>query len=507
MNKIIIYTLCALTIYVASCTKGFEEINTNPNSVETANPDFVFSKSQLEGLSNSYFFTSVLQCGQMMQHYATYKEASGVGDKYLDNEVYYSSYFSQAYPNAINQITLVLNKLREEPKNSNKFNMARIWKVYLYHRITDLYGDIPYTEAAKAYEDKIFLPKYDSQEFIYKDMLKELEEAASALDVSKAGFGKSDLIYDGDINKWKKFAYSLMLRLGMRLTKVDQNLSKEWVTKAINGGVIFNGIDNAVMKYTDGPNDFNRNPSAIDLVRLDYSRGSNGRTNNEGGKFSKTFIDLLKSTSDPRISVYSGVWEGNIQNTNPAIQKGFPNGVNIAPSPAEQATYSEPNQNTVLRMDAPLLLLGNVETQLYLAEASLRGWYTESAKTLYENAVKASFLNMAIYGASYAINDATAYLTTNPFKETGTFEEKMNQIHTQLWIGLFVDEQEVYANWRRTGYPQLIPINFAGNVTNGTIPRRIKYPTSEYSVNYINLTKALDRQGRDAFTTRIWWDK
>lgn len=114
---------------------------------------------------------------------------------------------------------------------------------------------------------------------------------------------------------------------------------------------------------------------------------------------------------------------------------------------------------------------------------------------------------MGIYGASYAISDATPYLTANPFKDSGTFDEKMNQIHTQLWIGLFVDEQEIYANWRRTGYPQLTPVNFPGNVTNATIPRRIKYPTSEYSVNSANLAKALERQGRDVFTTRTWWDK
>ncbi|MHA7609870.1 SusD/RagB family nutrient-binding outer membrane lipoprotein [Elizabethkingia meningoseptica] len=508
MKKIITLCVwCMVLLGMSSCTKDFEEINTNPNSVDVPTPDFVFSKSQLDGLNNNYFFTSILQCGQMMQHYATYKEASGVGDKYLDNEVYYSAYFSQAYPNAINEITLVINMLKANSKDTNKLQIARIWKAYLYHRLTDLYGDIPYTDAAKAYTEQVFLPKYDSQELIYKDLLKELDEAALALDASKTGFGKADLIYNGDIVKWKKFAYSLMLRLGMRLTKVDAGLSKEWVTKAINGGVILNSADNAVMKYTDGPNDFNRNPSALDPVRLDFSRGSYGRTNNEGGKFSKTFIDVLKSTGDPRISVYSGVWEGNVQNTNPAIQKGFPNGINVAPSPTEQATYSEPNQATVLRMDAPMMILGNVETNLYLAEASLRGWYGESVKTLYENAVRASFLNAGMYGAAYAITDATPYLTANPFKDSGSFEEKMNQIHTQIWIGLFVDEQEIYANWRRTSYPVLAPVNFAGNVTNATIPRRIKYPTNEYSVNSINLSKAVERQGRDAFTTRVWWDK
>ncbi|MDN3675131.1 SusD/RagB family nutrient-binding outer membrane lipoprotein [Flavobacterium branchiarum] len=503
-----IYISGILLLIISACTNDFEKINSDPNSVNKPNPNFIFSRSQLEGLNNNYLFTAILQCGQMMQHYSSYKEASGVGDKYLDNEVYYSTYFSQAYPNSINQITIVINTLKDNPNDSNKLNIARIWRAYLYHRLTDLYGDVPYSEASKGSTENLFLPKYDSQEFIYKDLLKELDEAALALDASKPSFDKADLIYNGDIEKWKKFSYSLMLRLGMRLTKVDPALSKNWVNKAITGGVILNTADNAIMKYTDGPNDFNRNPSAFDPIRLDYSRGSYGQTNNEGGKLSKTFIDVLKSTNDPRISIYAGVWQGRVQNTNPEVQKGFPNGLKTAPSPIEQATYSEPNQNTVLRVDSPLIVLSNTETNLYLAEAALRGWYTgESDKSLYEKAVKASFLNAGIYGVSYSITDTTPYLTENPYTSGGTFDQKMNQIHTQFWIALFVDEQEVYSNWRRTGYPVLTPINFPGNVTNGTIPRRIKYPTSEYSVNSANLAEAIKRQGNDSFLTKTWWDK
>lgn len=508
MKNTILYFAGLLLFSITACTKDFEEINTNPNAVEKGNVNFIFSKSQLDGLNNNYFFTNILQCGGMIQHYATYKEASGVGDKYLNNEVYYSAYFSQAYPTAINEISIVIENLKNAPNDSNKLNISRIWKAYLYHRITDLYGDIPYFDAAKSSTSQIFLPKYDSQESIYKDLLKELEEAALGLDPSKSSFGNADLIYNGDVAKWKKFSYSLMLRLGMRLTKVDPALSKTWVNKAIAGGVIINGTDNAIMKYTDGPNDFNRNPSAFDPRRQDFSQGSFGQKNGEGGKLAKTFIDLLKTTADPRISVYAGVWQGTTQNTTSAVQKGFPNGIKTAPSPSEQATFSEPNQNTVFRYDAPLMILSNAETNLYLAEAALRGWYsTETDKSLYEKAVKASFLNTGIYGASYTINDATPYLTANPYKTNGSFEEKMNQIHTQIWIALFVDEQEIYANWRRTGYPTLTPINFPGNVTNGTIPRRIKYPTGEYSVNSINLSEATKRQGADTFTTRVWWDK
>ena len=509
MKKItILYIAGILLGSMTACTKDFEEINTNPNVVETPNPNFIFSKSQLDGLNNNYFATNILECGGMLQHYATYKEASGAGDKYLSNEVYYSAYFNQAYPTGVNEVEIVINTVKDNAADSNKLNIARIWKAYLFHRITDLYGDIPYSEAAKANSQQIFLPKYDSQEFIYKDLLKELEDAALALDPAKASFGTADFIYNGDVAKWKKFSYSLMLRLGLRLTKADPALAQTWVTKAIAGGVILNGTDNAIMKYTDGPNDFNRNPVGLDSRRQDFTAGSYGQKNVEGGKLGKTFIDLLKATADPRISVYAGVWEGTVQNTTLAVQKGFPNGTKIAPTAAEQGTYSEPNQSTVFKYDAPLVLISNAETNLYLAEAAARGWYTtETAKDLYEKGVKASFLNMGIYGAVYTIADATPYLTANPFNTAGTFEDKMNQIHTQVYVALFVDEQEVYANWRRTGYPVLVPVNFPGNVTNGTIPRRFKYPTTEYSVNSANLAEAIKRQGEDVFTTKIWWDK
>jgi SusD/RagB-like outer membrane lipoprotein len=509
MKKItILYITGVLLASMTSCTEDFEEINTNPNVVEKPNPNFIFSKSILDGLNNNYFATNILECGGMLQHYATYKEASGVGDKYLSNEVYFSAYFNQVYPTALNETEIVIDAVKDNANDSNKLSVARIWKAYLYHRITDLYGDIPYTEAAKANSTQIFLPKYDTQEFIYKDLLKELDEAALALDPAKPTFGNADFIYNGDVAKWKKFSYSLMLRLAMRLTKVDPALAQTWANKAIAGGVILNTADNAIMKYTDGPNDINRNPVGFDSRKQDFTAGSFGQKNVEGGKLAKTFIDVLQATADPRISVYAGVWQGNVQNTSLAVQKGFPNGTKTAPTPAEQATYSEPNQSTVFRYDAPIMVLSNAETNFLLAEAAARGWYAgETDQALYEKGVQASFLNMGIYGTAYTITDATPYLTANPFNAAGSFEDKMNQIHTQIWIALFVDEQEIYANWRRTGYPVLVPVNFPGNVTNGTIPRRFKYPTSEYSVNSANLAEAVKRQGEDNFTTRIWWDK
>lgn len=154
-----------------------------------------------------------------------------------------------------------------------------------------------------------------------------------------------------------------------------------------------------------------------------------------------------------------------------------------------------------------LAFIGETASSVNTHGFAIKKHFEESGQILYEKAVKASFLNAGIYGASYTIADATSYLTENPYVSSGTFDQKMNQIHTKFRIALFVDEQKVYSNWRRIGHPILTPINFPGNVTNGTIPRRIKYPTGEYSVNSPNLAEAIKRQGNDSFLTKMWWDK
>lgn len=510
MKRYIYYISAVLILAISGCKKDFGDLNKNPNSLSTPTPAFLFSKSLLSTMSNSYYLTGVLNLGGFIQHYATYKEVSGIGDKYFANDFYQAPYFTDGYPTAVNEIEEVIRAVKETPGEVNKLNVARIWRVYIYHRMTDLYGDVPYSEAGKGLTSLNFTPKYDAQEAIYKDMLKELDEAASGLDAAKASYGGNDFIYGGDAGKWKKFAYSLMLRLGLRLTKMDLALSETWVKKAIAGGVILNKEDNAIMKYSDGPQDLNRNPTARESRSRDFSANSFGKNNIEGGKLSATFINYLKNNNDPRLGVYSGVWVGTTQDPNPAIQKGFPNGSGTAPSANDLGTYSEPNQNTVFRLDAPLLVLGNAETNLYLAEAAVRGWNTMgSASQFYIKGVTGSFDNAAMYGSAYAISSdkINQYLSSHPFDAAGTFDQQMEQIHTQIWAALYIDEYEVFSNWRRTGYPVLIPVNYPGNVTGGTIPRRLIYPNAEGASNAKNIQDAISRQGANTLTTRVWWDK
>lgn len=514
MNKLS-YIIVMAALALQSCDKGFQDMNTNPDASPVVQPEYMFSKTLLTGLGggygttvSTYYSTSMVCAGGAMQHYATYKDVPGLGDKYYWQQgTYPYTFFENGYPGAVNEIETVIRTLKaDEATNVNKLSIARIWRVYIMHRMTDLFGDIPYTDAAKGYTENNFTPKYDPQSAVYDDMLKELEQSAAAFTPDQASFGAGDFIYSGNTDRWKKFAYSLMLRLGMRLTKADATKAQSWVGKAIAGGVITDDADRAYMKYAEGPQTSNQNPASYDMLTNNFA-AANGDANTEGGKFARTFIDHLKNTGDPRLSVIAVVWKSGKPDTSAALQKGMPNG--LLGKPADFVTYSEPNPNTVLKLNAPYLVITNAETHFLMAEAAIRGWYAGDAAGLYDKGVNAAMRNWALFGSGGNISSEKidGYLTQHPFAAGGTTEEKLEQIHTQMWVALYIDEQECWSNWRRTGYPKLIPVNIPGNLTNGTIPRRLIYPPSEESVNNDNFREAVQRQGPNEFTTRVWWDK
>ncbi len=496
---------------LSSCDDGFEDLNKDPDAYDEIVPEFLFTKAQLDAVDVSYFGTAALTIGGSMQQFATYKEVPAAGDKYF-NEGYSKSYFTTIYPNAVNEIQEVVKAVSENPDDVNKLSVARIWRAYIFHHITDLYGDVPYTEAGKGISDQIYTPKYDEQSFIYNDMLKELEEAVNAFDPAKPTFGSADLLYDGSVDQWKKFAYSLMLRLGMRLTEVDPAMAETWVKKGIAGGVILEDIDVAVIDYVDGSQVSSRNPIAEGLMNGDYIDPQSVE-NVEGGKLAKTFIDHLKATGDPRLNVISVVWlesgNGYVADTTTTLQKGMPNGV-FNNRPEDFATYSEPHPNTILAYDSPMLIMTNAEMNLLLAEAVIRGWHTGATADLYAAAVRAGMRQWALFGGSGSISEdrTNSYLAQNPFNTAGSVEEQMDQIQTQKWVALFLDEYEIFSNWRRTGYPELVPVNYPGNLTGGTIPTRFVLPDSEGTINAVNFKEAEDRQGQgNSFTSKVWWNK
>lgn len=511
--KRIILFLCIVSL-AGSCTKNFEQLNTNPNAV--VSPDinnyFTFAIALANGRQNENYFTVLQLTEPFIQHFASLD--AWIGDKYLYSDLtsaaYWRLYVSPVGSGAIKELTQIIALTQKDPNLINKRNAARILRVYSMHRITDLYGDVPYFDAGAALTKGVLKPKYDKQQDIYADMLKELDESASQMDTSKPFYGNADVLYNGDISKWKKFAYSLMLRLAMRLTKVDPAMAKTWATKAIAGGVFQTNDDMAVLKHEEGPISVNQNPIGSMLLTNGVRNGDNAES-----KLSNTFVDFLKNNNDPRLRIVA--MKQNSMDNNPADQKGLPNGYNVTtitsyPGWTNLADFSDANTLTVARRSAPDIFLSTAEVNFLLAEASLRGWYTGDPQTLYNNAVTDAMSMMNLYAngtpvAPISSLEITLYLAAHPFNNSGTFDEKMQQIHTQFWASLFLNGVEAFSNWRRTGYPILTPIVYPGNASNGSIPRRIRYPSDEQVLNGPNYNSAVSRQGPDEYTTRVWWDK
>ncbi|WP_019940823.1 SusD/RagB family nutrient-binding outer membrane lipoprotein [Dyadobacter beijingensis] len=520
MNKFLkLSYMAAMAAFISSCDNNFEEMNVNPNASTEAVPGFLFTRTQLTTVSNNFTGAAYLTIGGSMQHFATYKEVPGAGDKYFNFSYSQGSWAlfggDPATAGAVIDVLQVIDAVKTSPEDINKLSAARIWKAYLFHRLTDMYGDIPYSEAGRGLSDKNYTPKYDTQQAIYADLLKELDEATAAFDASKATFGNSDLVYGGDVTKWKKFAYSLMLRLGMRLTNVDPAASESWVKKAIAGGVITSDADLAKIDYVDGSVTASRNFISAGLMSTDYVNP--GGDNVEGGKFAKTLIDHLKTTKDPRLNVISIVWVPSADgktftaDTTTALQKGMPNAA-FNSLPGDFNSYSEPNPATILKYSAPLLVMTPAEMHLLLAEANLRGWYAgATAEASYNAAVTSGLKQWALFGTAGIISDAkiAAYLKANAFNAAGTVAQKMEQIATQKWVTLFLeDEYEIFSNWRRTGYPNLTPTNYPGNLTGGQIPTRFVIPDSEEQYNKTNFYEARTRQGgTNTLSSKVWWDK
>ena len=489
------------TLILASCDKGFEEMNTNPNALTEPAIKSMFTLAEIyvDGQDFSNTRGNNIYAAQIVQQFSS---PGGAGSKYTYSSEYSAALFGETYGKGLNQIYQLLSVLPNTDENSNAIQALRIMKVLMYQKLTDTYGEVPYFEAGKGYNGNIFTPKYDTQEAIYNDLLKELDEAGTALDANKGFVGAADLYYQSDVTRWKKLANSVMLRVAMRLSKVNPAKAKEYVEKAVSKGVFTSNDDSLVLKHDAGPQGVRTNPITSAWVTNDLNKGESNI------KFSKTFIDLLKNTNDPRLRIYAKL-EATGDN-NPANQQGLANDASDFPG-GDKKVFSDPNTSTVLRLDAPTLIMSFAEVKFILAEAAVKGWSVgESAQKHYEDGVRAAMTILTIFGdkvPAVTNMEYNTYITTYPFKSAGTDAQKIEQIITQKWIVLLFNGFEAFSEYRRTGYPVLVPVNDPAGETNGTIPRRLIYDQSELLTNADNYQEAITRQGLDRMTTRIWWDK
>ncbi|MDR3697392.1 SusD/RagB family nutrient-binding outer membrane lipoprotein [Mucilaginibacter sp.] len=522
MKFIYLYLIIAAFIMVtaSSCKKELTGVNTNPDAIPAAqyNPNLLLTTVQLMYTGSTSFGGSAwatkwggVAC--FIQHTASTNPGFYYGDKYLNNigamgEMFQDSYTSEVQP-AVELYQLTANK----PQYRNLHQMARIMKAMVFEQITDLYGDIPYFQAGLGYYARIYQPVYDKQQVIYTDMLKEVSQAVDSLD-EKADKPTGDVLYlsaADQIGEWKKFGNSLLVRMAMRLTKVDPTTAQAYVTKAATNTFKSNA-DNAIVQHQDG-NQLTQNRDALEIFGNDST----------DLKLSSAFISNMKNNSDPRLPVVAWIYSqdsnGNSTGDNtPADQIGMPPGFIVGGNnPSTDITkldsipstgiagYSRLNDN-ILYTAAPNLILTYAETELLLADAAKRWGIAGSAATHYKNGVLAAVTQLSAYGGTAAISDADAatYYSGVAYNDA----IGLDQINTQYWLCTLMDEYETWSNWRRTGYPNLTPVNYPGNITNGTIPRRLTYPPSQKITNLPNYNaEVAGLTGGDKMTTRVWWDK
>lgn len=503
MKRLTFLTICTAMLVCMACDKDFERINTDPVRQTTIDPVFLFAQAQYGTARNNEFYQ--LPIVQQVIH--PYTGTPSGGNHNVENDAAEGAAFAALYSGPVKYLTDVIKLTQDDPNQANLYNMARIWKAYVFQVLVDTYGDVPYSEAGLANYDGINLPAYDPAEEIYEDLLKELEEATAALDMTKPTVS-NELFYRGDILKWKKLGYALLLRVAMRYSKVNPAKAESGVQKAYDGGMMTSNDDNAGIEFSSTYT----NP-AVSFV---YSEIANIY-------LGAPFVDYLKATQDPRLEVIAAKYEfpSNRQDpgaadTDPDHQQGFPFGyddatVSTAPGyPGKIGTawkYSQINRSTIGRVDAPYYFVTYAQTTLLLAEAAHRGWVPGDAAAYYAEGVKAHMDQMELYSADakIAASRQEDYLAANPFNEATALE----QINTQYWIATYLDGPECWANFRRSGYPTLTPNPYpaADPAVKGGFIRRLTYPSREAAVNPENLNAAIARMGGDNLAIRIFWDK
>jgi hypothetical protein len=506
MKKIRSHIMLLAGLLVAtSCDHGFDEINTSKTGALAINPVYQLNNAIINTSSGGAAGGSTLiyDIGIVQQ---IISPNSGVltGANYnQDNREATQTLWQGYYRNVIRNTKDVINQTKDIPERSNLMNMARILQAYAFMVLTDAYGDIPYTDAGKGYIDQNFFPAYDPQQAIYADIIQELKSASAALNPSGT-IETAEVLYGGDVALWSKFANSLVLRAGMRLSKVDPGTAQSVVSGVDLSNLILTNEDNATIRHD------NNYQNAIG-VTLNGTEGANFY-------LTKPFVDHLKGNNDPRLSAvavrYVGAKSGPEQTVDrasydPDDQVGMPMGHDNSTIPAVATNlglasfydFSQADRRRVSKLTAPHFLVTAAQTNLLLAEARQRGWITQGdAADYFEAGVRAHMEQLGIVDEGSAIDpaDIDAYINAHPYD--GTLE----QINTEYWIACFLNGPEAFANFRRSGYPDLDPNPFPGREVD--FIRRLTYPNSEISVNSENVAAAIARMGPDKLDTRVWWD-
>lgn len=514
--------VCVVLLFAGGCDKDFVEVNTNPYAVTSIDPALLFAGAQRSHLGTWQAEHTIVQ-----QFVNPYNQGATLGFNFNEDiDGINNPKWDQSYPADIRNLVQALTLLDENTERVNLKSMIRIWKAQIFMGLADEYGDIPYSEAGKAVSEGNFFPTYQDDAAIYDDLYKEIKEAVAALSASDE-YVSADLFYGShsenpagsaatQVEKWKKLGNSLLLRLGMRYSKINPTKAESIVAEAFAGGVMTSNDDNAYVKYDGSKYTQNENNNLRNFSYFYYA--------------AEPFVDQLKSTNDPRgkfilanFADPAAVANDADPDTVLANQFGAPVGVistdladPLGPYRGARAgglNYSQMNIWVVASPAAPDFYVTYAQTSLLLAEAAQRGWVSGSAQTYYENAIRADMEVYSLYPGTTPIPDSQVdtYLADPAvdFSLVTTDDEAFALINTQYWIVNLRNGTEAFANFRRSGYPALSRNTYNDNLlTNGGdgFAHRMSYPDREGSANADNYAAASSAIGGDNLVTRVFWD-
>lgn len=510
-------------IAMSSCTKNFEKYNTDSRGITEAElqGDFNFIASYFPQIQKNIYSTDVgnyqLQQSLIGDVFSQYMIPPTPFRGNINNITYAlvdgwnGTPFQLAYTNVMAPALEIEKK--GKVKAPDFFAVAQILKVAAMHRVTDIYGPIPYSQYGKS-----ATTPYDAQEVVYNTFFTELDEAITTLDnkiktnPGMKPFAGTDLIYGGDYTKWIRLANSLRLRLALRIVYANASKAQAEGEKALSNsyGLLNGNADNAMIQGKGILNPLSTITNSWDDTRM-----------------SAPMESFLGGYHDPRMAVY---FQPSTQ--FPGTFRGIRQGIKID----AKATYVNFSKLGTYFTDAtPIQLMTCAEVYFLRAEAALRNWANAggTVQDLYEKGISNSFTQWGVAGgiASY-LNDNTSQpkpyvdplnsvnnvdagspnlsVITIKWDEATTFETKLERIITQKWIAVFPDGQEGWSEFRRTGYPKLYPVIV--NNSNGAITgfvKRINFTQDEYLTNRTEIQKAilLLGGGSDNGGTRLWWDK
>lgn len=460
MKKLYITLLAGFL--AGSCSTFDKDINIDPNNPSEASAGQLIANASLALQDVSHSLS-----GQFLAQYLAEVE-------YQDASLYpvASTSFYGWYQGPLMNLQAVLDKSLGTP---NQQAVARILKGFYFWHITDRWGDVPYSEALKGTEN--LTPAYDTQQSVYNGVIGMLKEAVAQIEPGVSI--PDDIIYNGDMDRWKKLANSIRLLMALRMVDIDPDKATEEFNAALNAGVLESNDDNFVFQHLA-----EANHQSYWFSQIDPELGL-GR---EWWALTETLVQQMAPSNDPRLPVFARTDQG-----------GNYTGLAFGTEGVVDASTVSLLGTALWEQDAPVYLVTYSQVLFALAEAAKRNVITggdADAEGYYNAAIEQSLLQWTGSNtglSTFLAEQAIAYDPANA----------LEQIGEQRYVHHFMNGYEAWAEWRRTGFPN--DLVRPGDVA---IPTRQIYTETEQFNNAENYKAAVDRQfgGKDELTGRVWWD-